>query len=292
MGVFFIDKTTKPIISSIGNLKNITEQVANASIQLSDSAKQLSENSIKQATSIDQTSSSLEEMSNTISTNIEQVENVSQRSTEVSSISSDATNSMNQLEEAMKDILDSNDKIEQLVGIIKNIADKIKVLDEIVFQTKLLSFNASVEAERAGEYGRGFAVVAQEVGNLAVLSGKSAVEIDQIVKNSVKQTEEITKENKIKAQKGKDLALSTAKILNNISMQIANVNESSISVLGSSKQQKIGINQINQAMLEIDKASQENTTTAENTAKYANSLEDQVKALHGVVDTVSHVVIN
>ena len=74
-------------------------------------------------------------------------------------------------------------------SIIQEIEDKTKAIDEIVFQTKLLSFNASVEAERAGEHGRGFSVVAQEVGNLAQLSGKSAAEINEILKRKYKSGE-------------------------------------------------------------------------------------------------------
>src|SRR5690606_36951178 len=115
---------------------------------------------------------------------------------EVKQVSETANESMTKLEMSIKEILHSNEKIEQLVKVIGNIGEKTKVMDEIVFQTKLLSFNASVEAERAGEHGRGFAVVAQEVGNLAQMSGKSAQEIAEIVKSSIQEAEAITTENK------------------------------------------------------------------------------------------------
>ncbi|NCQ16281.1 chemotaxis protein, partial [Candidatus Falkowbacteria bacterium] len=75
---------------------------------------------------------------------------------------------------SMDRISESNQDIASLVFAIEEIAEKTKIIDDIVFQTKILSFNASVEAERAGEFGRGFSVVAQEVSNLAKMSGRAS----------------------------------------------------------------------------------------------------------------------
>ena len=105
----------------------------------------------------------------------------------------------------MREILLSNDRIEVFSTRIEEIGAKTEVIDDIVFQTKILSFNASVEAERAGELGRGFGVVAQEVGNLAAMSGQSAIEIASIVKSAMKESREIISENKIRVKKGADL---------------------------------------------------------------------------------------
>jgi methyl-accepting chemotaxis protein len=83
----------------------------------------------------------------------------------------------------------SNDEISSIVKVIAEIGDKTKVINDIVFQTKLLSFNASVEAARAGEQGKGFAVVAEEVGNLATMSGKAAEEISSMLGDSMGKVE-------------------------------------------------------------------------------------------------------
>jgi hypothetical protein len=81
------------------------------------------------------------------------------------------------------DVLEGNRKISEIVELVKEIGNKTKVINDIVFQTKLLSFNASVEAARAGEHGKGFAVVAEEVGNLASMSGQASKEISALLEN-------------------------------------------------------------------------------------------------------------
>lgn len=85
----------------------------------------------------------------------------------------------------MSQVADGNRKISEIVQVISEIGNKTKVINDIVFQTKLLSFNASVEAARAGEHGKGFAVVAEEVGNLAQMSGNAAKEISDMLNGSV-----------------------------------------------------------------------------------------------------------
>ena len=113
----------------------------------------------------------------------------------------------------MEEIKKSNEKIQEVVEIIQEIEEKTKAIDEIVFQTKLLSFNASVEAERAGEHGRGFSVVAQEVGNLAQLSGKSASGINEILGESIKRVKSISHDNSVKVDEGTSSVIESAKIL-------------------------------------------------------------------------------
>ena len=141
-----------------------------------------------------------------------------------------------------------------------------------MFQTKLLSFNASVEAERAGEHGRGFAVVAQEVGNLAEMSGKAAREISAIVRNSVQKSEQIVKSNLTKVQKGNDLVNETASKLKQIEEKTHVVASQMTNIVTASKEQSLGISQINEAVSHIDSAVQENAGNAEEMARVGESL--------------------
>lgn len=95
------------------------------------------------------------------------------------------------LKEAMDGIRGAASALEEIISVIGDINQKTKIINEIVFETKLLSFNASIEAARAGQYGKGFAVVAQEIGNLALMSGKASLGISSLLENSTNQVKEL-----------------------------------------------------------------------------------------------------
>lgn len=267
----------------IEKLRDSSRQVTESSTQLSSAAQQLSGASNEQASSIEETSSSLEEISGMIENNVSNAEQAYRLSNEVMKVSESANTSMKKLEVSIKEILQSNDKIEQLVRVIGNIGEKTKIMDEIVFQTKLLSFNASVEAERAGEHGRGFAVVAQEVGNLAQMSGKSAQEIAEIVKSSIQEAEAITAENRKKVDLGNTYVEESARGLKQIMEAASTVSSGANQVLQASKDQASGIKQVNVAMTQLDTATQQNAATSEETAASSEELNAQALVLNGIV---------
>lgn len=274
---------SRPLKKAVDGIKSATSQVSSAALQLTSTAEQLSSGANEQTSSIQEISASLEEMSGMVQENVTNARNASDLSNQVMSISGRGNESMEGLQRAMHEILESNNKIEHLVKVIGEIGEKTKVMDEIVFQTKLLSFNASVEAERAGEHGRGFAVVAQEVGNLAQMSGKAAQEIAQILSTSIKEAETITTENKRKVETGHNLVSETAKSLREIATSASRVAEGSSQVLTASEQQATGIKQINSAMSILDKSTQENAATAEETASTSEELNTQADSLNTMV---------
>lgn len=277
---FFIVKKTNTILIKITeDISSASTHTASASRQLSESSQELSSGANEQAASIEETSSSLEEISEMISNNVSNSESAAEQSDKVKTISEKGNQSIGQLQVSMKDILESNEKIEDLVKVIGNIGEKTQVMDEIVFQTKLLSFNASVEAERAGEHGRGFAVVAQEVGNLAQMSGKAAQEIAEIVNESIRDAETITTENKKRVEQGNSFVIETAQVLKDIMESSVSVSERSNQVLSASKEQSNGIKQITIAMGQLDKATQENAAAAEETAATSDELNTQTESL-------------
>jgi methyl-accepting chemotaxis protein len=267
-----LDDLSKKFEKIIQNLSSGAANVATASQSIASGASE-------QASSIQETSSSLEEMSGMIQNNVTSSEKSAKLSDDVKKASQEGNESMKNLQVSMSEILESNEKIRDLVKVIGNIGDKTQVMDEIVFQTKLLSFNASVEAERAGEHGRGFAVVAQEVGNLAQMSGVAAQEIAEIVKESIKSAEVITVANKEKVEQGNTLAINTGKVLENILESAATVSEGSQQVLAASKDQSKGIIQINDAMTQLDKVTQENSASTEELSGQAEELHRAVSAL-------------
>lgn len=283
--------------SIINALMRITRELADTSIQnaaaaqqLASASQQLSAGATEQASSIEETSSSLEELSGMVENNVANAEKAYELSKQMQASSQEGNESMHRLQESMGLILESNEKIKELVRVITNIADKTEVMDEIVFQTKLLSFNASVEAERAGEHGRGFAVVAQEVGNLAHMSGKAAQEIAQIVKESIVNAEAITAENRKKVEIGSEIVKESAKILADITEAASTVSQGSHQVLEASQDQSKGIQQISIAMNQVDTATQQNAATAEETASTSEELSAQTKNLDRLVDQLNEMV--
>ena len=277
---FLIGKrVANPIQSVSERLDADSTDINKAAGDLSRSGAKLSEITATQASAIEETAASIEEISAMIKNNVEQAEQSTALSLEVQRAAGAGNDSMHSLIKAMEDLVESNKKIQELVKVVAEIGEKTTVIDEIVFQTKLLSFNASVEAERAGEHGRGFSVVAQEVGNLAQMSGKAASEISTMVRNSVEQAQIITKDNETQVSHNNQLVHKTAEYLNLISDSSATLLTQAQQIVESSKEQVEGINQVNEAMNQIDQATQESALTAENTARSSERLSQRADNL-------------
>ncbi len=280
-----------PILHITQNLNSSSKQVASASQQLSSASQQLSQSSIEQASSLEEASSSLEEITGMVKNSADSSRDCTLLAGKVIASSDDAEISMKELELAMQNILESNQKIQDLVKVIGQIGEKTEVIDEIVFQTKLLSFNASVEAERAGEHGRGFAVVAQEVGNLAKMSGKAAVEIATIVKESIRDAEIITRENKQKVEAGSKLSLQVDQVLKKINADIAQAKDHMTMIHKAAQEQAHGLTQLNTAVAQLDKTTQENAGVAEETANSSEELNAQAETLKEMIQELGSIIL-
>jgi methyl-accepting chemotaxis protein len=288
---FIITKAImRPLNRAVDGMKNVTELVSSASEQLSSAAQQLSSGANEQASSIEETSSSLEEMDGMVQNNLSSINKTNDLINVVSLSCQQSGQCMESLQGSMQEILQSNAEIEKLVKFIAEIGEKTKIMDEIVFQTKLLSFNASVEAERAGEHGRGFAVVAQEVGNLAQMSGQAAREIAKIVNDSICNAETITNDNKRKVITGSNFASETVKSLKEIMQATDTVTQNAGHILTASQEQASGIKQINTAISALDKATQQNASIAEETASTSEELASQTIVLNDLVMDLARLI--
>lgn len=289
-GVYIGKSIANPILDSSKNLASNADEVTGASNDLADAAAKLSELATEQAASIEETAASVEEISAMVKNNTAQAEQSSDLSEEVRSEAFNANEEMQKLIISMQEIIASNKRIEELVGVINEIGDKTEVIDEIVFQTKLLSFNASVEAERAGEHGRGFAVVAQEVGNLAEMSGNAALEIASMVKESIRSAETITAANREKVEAGNKMVEGVADTLQKIVKSAQSLSDQSKQIVTASREQAEGIVQVNTAMEQLDQATQQNSATAEQTATASAELKEQADYLESNVLTLKKLV--
>ncbi|GIL16508.1 MAG: methyl-accepting chemotaxis protein [Oligoflexia bacterium] len=312
LGWYITRSITVPIQNIMTNLQQATVEVQGASGKMADSGNSLSESTQEQAAALQETVASLDEISSMIQKTTENAK----RSQEVSQNSANAAErgqtAVSEMLNSINEINSSNDKIQsqiehsnqelsEIVKVIAEIAQKTKVINDIVFQTKLLSFNASVEAARAGEAGKGFAVVAEEVGNLATMSGTAAKEISEVLDRSlsrVQNTVEDTKtkvgglieESKEKVAAGISTANRCSDVLNEIVTYVREVNQLVLEIATASDEQSMGIQQISTAMNQLDQATQTNAASSQESAQASESLKRQAEGLNSTVDTLSEVV--
>ena len=201
----------------------------------------------------------------------------------------------------MSEIGESTKKIQGIVEIITNIGEKTKIINDIVFQTKLLSFNASVEAARAGEHGAGFSIVAQEVGNLANMSGNASKEISDMLSSSSEKVEEIVNDLNIKIHvllqegnnkisKGTNIVKECSSELTNIVKEVNGINAMIEEITKAQDEQAKGVNEITKAMQQLDEASHNNSQVATETTSYAHSIKEQAEQLQGIIYNLEKMV--
>jgi methyl-accepting chemotaxis protein len=313
---FFISRKFKIYIVGVkeivDEIQNISSDWAEASSSMLQSSKILSDSTQKEASAIQQTAVSLEELRAIISKNSGNAENVAKNSESSKNksdhgleVMSKVVSALGEIQGNSNDIIgvvnQSNQSMEQIIHLIKEIGTKTKVINEIVFQTKLLSFNASVEAARAGEHGKGFAVVAEEVGNLARMSGSSAKDISDLLEKSIAHVQSIIEKTKedigqivnrgqSKIENGLHIAEECKVILSDIDTSLNQVSEIAEEIATASKEQTVGVSEITHAMSEVEKASQQNSSVSNSTTEIASHVAEDTQLLNDAIDRLVNAV--
>jgi methyl-accepting chemotaxis protein len=242
----------------VGDIKSSTDSINTAAKEIAAGNNNLSHRTEEQAASLEQTASSMEELTSAVQHNAANAQQANRLAVNATDTASRGVEAVGQVVTTMNDINESSRKI----------GDIISVIDDIAFQTNILALNAAVEAARAGEQGRGFAVVAVEVRNLAQRAAAAAGEIKILINDSV---DKVSDGSKLVAQAG----LTMEEIVSSI----RGVTDMMAEITGASSEQSSGIEQINQAIGQMDDVTQQNAALVEQAAAAAESLEEQSQNL-------------
>jgi len=250
------------LLRIVGEVRDDADIIAAASAEIASGSLDLSGRTESQACSLEETASSMEELTGAVKQNAENAGQANELAASASEIAIKGKAVVSQVVDTMTSINVSS----------KKIVDIISVIDGIAFQTNILALNAAVEAARAGEQGRGFAVVATEVRNLAQRSAGAAKEIKALIDASVERVENGTK-----------LVDQAGATMDEIVGSIERVTQIMAEISTASREQSLGIEQINVAIMQMDDSTQQNAAAVEEAAAAATSLQEKADNLLHIV---------
>lgn len=254
--------TIRRLSETLTTVGDNASAIAAGSRELGDSAESFSRRTEQQAASVEETAAALEEITTTVADS-------SQRADEAGRLVAETKHGAEQSGTVVRSAVAAMDQIEKSSREITNI---IGVIDDIAFQTNLLALNAGVEAARAGEAGKGFAVVAQEVRELAQRSASAAKEIKALITASSEHV-----------KNGVGLVGQTGKALEQIVTQVGDINTNVAAIVKASKEQTIGLREINSAINSLDQTTQQNAAMVEESTAASLRLANEADALHGLL---------
>ncbi len=257
-----VNKSIESIHEILEQVNTAIDQVASGSKQVSDASTSLSQGATEQASSLEEISASLHEVGSQTRLNADNANQANNLSIDSQKAAKAGNEHMQNLMEAMNAINESSNNIKKI----------IKTIDEIAFQTNILSLNAAVEAARAGKHGKGFAVVAEEVRNLAARSAEAAQETSEMIEDSIK-----------KIDNGTQIANRTADSLNEIVSGATKTTDIVGEIAAASNEQAKAVEQVNIGLRQIEQVTQQNTSTAEESASASEELSGQSEQLRQMI---------
>ncbi|MFM0139843.1 methyl-accepting chemotaxis protein [Caballeronia grimmiae] len=250
------------LASTVGAIAESSRAVSTGAKEVTAGSTDLSSRTEQQAASLEETAASMEELTATVKQNAEHAAHAKGLADDASAVAREGNSIVRTVVDAMTEIRDSAGKMDEIIGVIEGIA----------FQTNILALNAAVEAARAGEQGRGFAVVATEVRGLAQRSSTAAKEIKQLITSSG-----------TRVKTSASLAAEAGETMQKIDTAIRRVTDLMSEIAAASVEQSRGIDQINQAVSQMDEVTQQNASLVEQASAAAAMLEDQAGQLRASI---------
>lgn len=246
------------------NVRASTEAITHATGEIAAGNNDLSQRTAEQASSLEETTASMEELMSTVKQNAEQSQHAHRLAGESTSIAVKGGDVVRSVVMTMDRISKSSKQIAEITGVIEGIA----------LETHILSLNAAVEAAHASEHGRGFAVVANEVRELARRSAESAQQIKVLIDDSVSEVNQ-----------GAQLVQEAGTTIDQVVVSVKKVSEAIDNINAASREQSLGIEQVNQTIVQMDAVTQQNAALVEEAAASASALEEQALHLTGATKT-------
>ncbi len=250
------------LVRTVSDVRSSTETITVASQEIASGNADLSSRTETQASSLEETASSMEQLTSTVKQNADNARQANQLAVSASSVAEKGGTVVSQVVQTMGSIKESSSKVVDIIGVI----------DGIAFQTNILALNAAVEAARAGEQGRGFAVVASEVRSLAQRSAAAAKEIKELIGDSV---DKVDAGSRLVDEAGQTMGLIVTSI-----KQVADIMGE---ITAATQEQSNGIEEVNQAITQMDEMTQQNAALVEEAAAAAESMQEQAQKLAAAV---------
>lgn len=293
VGVFafiYLTKIATSIIKVSGSLSVKSTKIASIASDVEGAAQSLSSTTTEQSAAITETAASMEEMASMIAKTYESSKLSLEVVDRVRTEADQGNIVVSQMSAAMETIDASTKQLETIVNLMRDIEQKTKVINDIVFETRLLSFNASIEAARAGVHGKGFAVVAEEVGKLALMSGKAAAEIKTLLETSNHEVVTSVKMLQDNVASSRSVVDHCKESFGTVHRLIEELRGSVSQIVTANHEQSEGVKQVNAAMVEMDGVTQSNSTNSEQLTTYAAQMDAESKDLAGAVQNLDRVV--
>lgn len=283
-----LNKSLSKINSELEESAAQTDSVSN---KVAESSERLSQATTEQAAAVAETAASLTEMTSMLASTgahattalslAQSGERESQHGKEVTT----------RLKDVMTELQEATVKLERMRALISEMEKKTSVINDIVFESRLLAFNAAIEAARAGALGKGFAVVADEVGKLAVLSGNAAEEIRNLLRSGGSEVSEIVALASDRIRQGNQVAEECQNAFMGMSESLENIREAVRGIEAATREQQVGVREIQKALTESEQVTHSNAASAEILGQQGMNLAESSSKLKSQVFSLSEIVL-
>lgn len=278
------------LTETTGLVGKLTEDVAQIGASVAQTSQDISRAAVDQASSLQQTAAAVQELTSMVVRNNDVVKAVANSAKDSKDAGEHGQTILKEMLSSIAQISSSSAGMAETLRIIDMIGTKTKVINEIVFKTELLSFNASIEAARAGENGRGFAVVAEEVGNLSNHVGAAAHEITRLIDESRKKVDGMIRLTNESIEHGVRVTQECDRVFEALVEKVNSVSVMASDMSVANSEQTKGIEQINQAIVQLETSTQANSQSSQDASTAAQGLSMRTVELDGHVRSLQDYV--